>query len=120
MIYCMASLLFLIFITSGVYKYWFPEAWLTINHVEWKRDHQDHLILLSVSITNSYDSELKDFTVSCETKGASGTVIGAVKTIVYSSVEPSKSIFVPTIDTGAISPQTATVVCRIADARHIK
>jgi hypothetical protein len=95
----------------------FPEQWLEVRHEGWYRTANGRLELISVTISSTHDSTLKDFVVACDAIGNSGTAIETVKaTTLYESLRPRTKLTIPVLDLGPVSDQTATTKCQVSNA----
>ena len=104
-------------IIHGVREEFFPQDWMKVDYLGWKRSPRGRLELVGATITNTYKAKLKDFVVSCETKGNSGTVIETVAgTPLYESIKSGRVLTVESLDIGPISDQASNLKCWVSAA----
>ena len=74
------------------------------------------MLVVDLTIRNDSLSNLKDFIISCETKGNSGTTIDVNRRPIYDVVDARTSRTFREINMGFINNQAASTDCRVEGA----
>lgn len=72
--------------------------------------------VMNVTIRNRALSNLKDFQISCEHMGASGTVISRTSRILYEAVPARSTKSFRNVNMGVVNPQSKRFLCQIEGA----
>jgi hypothetical protein len=81
----------------------------------WTKGGFDQVMILSGSIKNGSEFDIKDLLVSCKIEGKSGTQIGVRQKTVYEVVRAGKQIKIKDINMGLIPDQASNASCEIFD-----
>ena len=79
----------------------------------WELGGFGSVLIARFGLQNNANRVAKDFTISCDTSGESGTGLGAVKGVLYSSLGPGQRRFFE-LNLGIVHPQTAGVRCGLS------
>lgn len=84
---------------------------------DWRKGGFGNIMLIDATIKNENAFDVKDLSISCEGRGASGTLITRTEQVIYQTVKSKSSRTIKNINLGFMDPQTATASCSIDDLK---
>lgn len=94
----------------------FPEEFALFELKHWRKRGFGSVMTISGTIRNNSRFALKDFTLQCELKAPSGTLVDRNVKIIYEQVAAGSSKVIRDFNMGFITDQSATASCKIVRA----
>jgi hypothetical protein len=94
-----------------------PAAGLTLQNITWHLGGFDVVAIATFTVKSTNDFPTRDIEFSCTSHGASGTALSGVTHTVYDVVPAKGTKVFREVNLGFMSSQSATLSCRISDAR---
>lgn len=89
---------------------------VVVKKMSWRLGGFDSVLVVDMTIENKSSLNLKDFVLSCSTKGASGTELSDTKKTLYESIPAGKTKSFRDISMGFVSSQSKKAGCEIISA----
>ncbi|MBU0824289.1 MAG: hypothetical protein KKA44_14175 [Alphaproteobacteria bacterium] len=93
-----------------------PADGASVEAIRPRKEGFGNVLVVDLTIRNDSLSNLKDFIISCETKGNSGTTIDVNRRPIYDVVDARTSRTFREINMGFINNQAASTDCRVEGA----
>lgn len=86
-----------------------------IENLKWNTGASDIVMMLSATLVNQSDRDIKDLEITCEHFSNSGTKIDSNNRTVYEIIKAGKSKKIRDFNMGIIHSQVATTNCSVSD-----
>lgn len=93
-----------------------PSLGAQVEKVAGHKEAFGNVLVIDITIRNDNQSHLKDFNITCDSIGPSGTVISSNSRILYDTVEARKTRTFRNLNMGFINRQSTKLNCRIDEA----
>ena len=86
-----------------------------LENWDWKKGGFDSVMMLTATIKNDGERDVKDMQIECSHASNSGTRIDSNKKVVYELVKAGKIVTIKDFSMGFIHSQATSTSCRISD-----
>lgn len=93
-----------------------PEVHVSLRNFQWKSGGFGVVMLISFTLVNGNAAAIRDPRIECQLAGDSGTAIGTASQVLYKSVKPRSSSYVPELNMGLIHQQATRASCKVMTA----
>lgn len=93
-----------------------PELGMEVEKVVWRKEGFGNVMVIDITLRNDSLSHLKDFQITCESNGPSGTMIDRNSRVLYEMVEARKTRTFRKINMGFINRQASGTQCGVDEA----
>lgn len=93
-----------------------PEQGMHVEKIRWRKSGFGNVMVVDFTLRNDSLSRLKDFRITCDSQGNSGTDMDSNTRILYEVVEARKTKTFRNVNMGLINSQVATTSCRVDEA----
>ncbi len=95
-----------------------PELGMSVEKVAGRKEAFGNILIIDITLRNDALSNLKDFTITCESRGPSGTVTDTNTRVLYEIVDARKTKTFRKLNMGFVNKQATKLGCRV-DAASI-
>ena len=93
-----------------------PEQGMTVEKVRGRKEGFGNVLVVDITLRNDALSNLKDFQITCESKGHSGTVINSNTRLLYEVVDARSTRTFRKVNMGLLHSQASSTHCTVDQA----
>lgn len=93
-----------------------PQLGAVITKTKGRREGFGNVLVIDITVKNRSRANLSDFDITCETFGASGTILGSTSKVLYERIDGRSEKTFRDINMGFINPQSKRSECQIKRA----
>lgn len=93
-----------------------PEQGMVVEKVRGRKEGFGNVLIIDITLRNDALSNLKDFQITCESKGHSGTVIDSNTRMLYEVVDARSTRTFRKVNMGLLHSQAASTHCTVDQA----
>jgi hypothetical protein len=93
-----------------------PERGMIVERIRPRKEGFGNVLVLDITLRNDSLSNLKDFHVTCISKGRSGSMVGSNTRVLYVVVKARSTRTFRKLNMGFVSQQAATTACHVDGA----
>ena len=90
-----------------------PEQGMQVEKVVGRKGGFGNVLMIDITLRNKSIINLKDFQISCESKGPSGSVVGVNDIVLYEVVNANETRTFRKVNTGLLNQQAQSTNCQV-------
>ena len=90
-----------------------PEQGMQVEKVDGRKAGFNNVLVIDITLRNDSLSNLKDFQISCESKGPSGSVLGVNDIVLYETVDARETQTFRKVNMGLLNQQAKSTQCEV-------